>query len=69
MPKLKTHKMSVKRFKFSKPKGKKNVKVTHRRSGQDHFNARESGVITKRKRRDKIISPSVTKTIRILTGK
>lgn len=67
MPKMKSHKSSVKRFKFSNPKNKKSTKTTHRRSGQDHFNARESGVVTKRKRRDKQISPAVNKTIRTLT--
>jgi len=47
MPKLKTHKATIKRFRFSGAK-----KIMRRKSGQDHFNARESGVITKRKRRD-----------------
>ena len=69
MPKIKTHKSSVKRFKFSNPKNKKNKKTIHRRSGQNHFNARESGVVTKRKRRNKEISKSIVKTIKTLSQK
>ena len=69
MPKIKTHKSSSKRFKFSNPKSKKDVKTLHRRSGQGHFNARESGVITKRKRRGKAISKSVVKTVKTLAQK
>lgn len=71
MPKLKTHKMSAKRFKISRPKKSKAraAKITHRAGGQDHFNARESGVVTKRKRRDKNLSKTHLKTIKILIGK
>jgi ribosomal protein L35 len=69
MPKIKTHKSSAKRFKFSNPKKKKSSKTTHRRAGQNHFNARESGIVTKRKRRSKQISSSVVKTVRMLSGK
>ena len=71
MPKLKTNKSVAKRFKFSRPKKRtgKKKKVIQRRSGQDHFNARESRVITKRKRRDKQISKSYQKTIKKLSGK
>ena len=69
MPKIKTHKSSVKRFKFTNPKNKKNKKTTHRRSGQAHFNARESGIVTKRKRRGKQISKSIVKTIKTLAQK
>lgn len=47
MPKLKTHKATAKRFGFTGAK-----KILRRRAGQDHFNARESGNVTKRKRRD-----------------
>jgi|ETNmetMinimDraft_26_1059896.scaffolds.fasta_scaffold206607_2 ribosomal protein L35 len=70
MPKIKTNKSVVKRFHFSSPKtGKGRVKkVLQRRAGQDHFNARESTVITKRKRRDKEISKSFHKTIKTLSG-
>ena len=47
MPKIKTHKATAKRFKITR-----NNKILHRKAGQDHFNSRESGVITRRKRRD-----------------
>ncbi|HBH16870.1 MAG TPA: 50S ribosomal protein L35, partial [Candidatus Veblenbacteria bacterium] len=45
--KVKTHKATVKRFRAT-AKGK----LMKRTAGQDHFNARESGVVTRRKRRD-----------------
>ncbi|MFA6042551.1 MAG: 50S ribosomal protein L35 [Patescibacteria group bacterium] len=47
MPKLKTHKATAKRFRRT---GAKNV--MRRAAGQDHFNARESGTTTRKKRRD-----------------
>ncbi len=47
MPKLKTHKGTRKRFTIT---GKK--KIFQRVAGQDHFNSRESGTTTRRKRRD-----------------
>lgn len=47
MPKIKTHKATAKRFKITK-----NKKVIRRKAGQDHYNARESGNITRKKRRD-----------------
>lgn len=62
MPKIKTHKATAKRFRYT---GKK--KIMRRRAGQDHFNARESGVITKRKRRDIKAPKTSLKTIRKLT--
>ena len=66
MPKLKTHKATVKRFRFSgAKKGKK--KILRRQSGQDHFNARESGTVTKRKRRDVSVAKSTVKAIKQLT--
>jgi len=61
MPKIKTHKATVKRFKVTK-----NNKVTKRKSGQAHFNARESGTVTRNKRRDVTISKSDVKNIRNL---
>lgn len=66
MPKLKTHKATVKRFRFSGAK-KKKKKIIRRQSGQDHFNARESGNTTKRKRRDVKAAKSTVKTIKKLT--
>ena len=38
MPKIKTHKATVKRFIITKTE-----KVMKRKAGQDHFNAREDG--------------------------
>lgn len=45
--KIKTHKASAKRFRVT-AKGK----FMKRTAGQDHFNARESSTVTRRKRRD-----------------
>lgn len=46
--KLKTHKAVSKRFKVTKT-----GKVLKRAAGQDHFNSRDPGKITRKKRRDK----------------
>lgn len=61
MPKIKTHKATVKRFKITR-----NNKILHRKAGQDHFNARESGNVTRNKRRDTEISSTGVKTIKTL---
>lgn len=61
MPKIKTHKATAKRFKITK-----NNKVSKRKAGQDHFNARESGNTTRKKRRDVSVSKSDIKNIRTL---
>jgi large subunit ribosomal protein L35 len=63
MPKIKTHKAIAKRFKVTK-KGK----VLKRYCGQDHFNSRDKGKITRKKRRDTEMSKSYTKTIKQLTA-
>lgn len=63
MPKLKTHKATVKRFIIKKDK------IIKRKAGQDHFNSRESGKITRRKRKDIEISKTDAKIIRRLIGK
>ena len=47
MPKIKTHKATVKRFSKTRTN-----KVLRRKAGQDHFNARESGNTKRNKRRD-----------------
>lgn len=47
MPKIKNHKATAKRFIITKTK-----KVLKRKCGQDHFNARETGVTKRNKRRD-----------------
>ncbi len=64
MPKIKTHKATAKRFKITKSK-----KVTQRKAGQGHFNARESGSTKRNKRRDIETHKSLTKTIRTLIQK
>lgn len=61
--KLKTHKTAAKRFHLT-AKGK----VLRRHGGQDHFNARNSGKITRKKRRDETMSPVYTRTIKTLMG-
>lgn len=58
---MKTHKAVAKRFKITK-KGK----VLKRAAGQDHFNTRESGKVTRNKRRDRRMSESLTRTIKKL---
>lgn len=49
--KLKTNKSIAKRFRVTK-----NGKLLKRREGQDHFNARNTGNQTRRKRRDVKVS-------------
>jgi large subunit ribosomal protein L35 len=59
MPKIKTHKATVKRFALTKTR-----KIKHRKPGQDHFNARESGQTKRTKRRDLTASTAFEKTIK-----
>lgn len=59
--KQKTHKATAKRFKVT---GRK--KLLKRASGQDHFNSRESGNITRGKRRDVGLASVDEKNIRKL---
>jgi large subunit ribosomal protein L35 len=59
--KVKTHKATVKRFRVT-AKGK----LMKRTAGQDHFNARESGVVTRRKRRDMAIAKANMSALRKL---
>lgn len=61
MPKVKTHKATVKRFKITR-KGK----ILKRKAGQDHFNSRESGVTTRNKRRDITICETEARVIKQL---
>ncbi|MBI2483908.1 50S ribosomal protein L35 [Candidatus Uhrbacteria bacterium] len=63
MPKQKTHKATAKRVRVTR-----NKKVLKRYSGQDHFNSRNPGKITRKKRRDTTLSPAFTKTVKILTN-
>ncbi|MCX6794973.1 MAG: 50S ribosomal protein L35 [Candidatus Falkowbacteria bacterium] len=62
MPKIKTHKATVKRFKKT---GKNNL--TQRKAGQDHFNSHESGNTTRQKRKDISVDKTFAKTVKILT--
>jgi large subunit ribosomal protein L35 len=62
MPKIKTHKATVKRFKITGT-----GKVLKRKAGQDHFNARESGNTTRSKRVDIKADIKFVKTIKQLT--
>ncbi len=50
MPKLKTRKSVAKRFKVTAKK-----KLLARDVGQDHFNSKEPGKITRRKRKEIVI--------------
>lgn len=47
MPKVKTHKGTAKRLRKTST-----GKLMHRTAGQGHFNSRETGKVTKNKRRD-----------------
>ncbi len=60
MSKIKTRKAVVKRFKVTK-----NKKVIKRYCGQDHFNSRNTGKITRKKRRDIQLSKTLQKTVRV----
>lgn len=51
MPKVKSHQGTSKRLKVTK-----SGKIMHRTSGQNHFNSRESGKVTKNKRADSTIA-------------
>ena len=62
MPKLKTHKATAKRFRYTGGK-----KIMRRRAGQDHFNSREPGSVTTRKRLDETAPHTHERTIRTLT--
>jgi len=59
MPKLKTVKAVTKRVKITK-----NNKLLKKQSGQDHFNSREPGKVTRNKRRVSKISKSDIKNIK-----
>lgn len=64
MPKVKTHKGTAKRFKKTG-----SGKITHRRSGQDHFNSRETGKMGINKRRDQQLSPDNTRLKKLIVHK
>ncbi|MBI4449689.1 50S ribosomal protein L35 [Candidatus Uhrbacteria bacterium] len=57
MPKLKTHKATAKRLVLTR-----RGKVLKRKSGQDHFNSRESSSTRMGKRRDIAFDPLLVQT-------
>ncbi|MFH0815191.1 MAG: 50S ribosomal protein L35 [Candidatus Falkowbacteria bacterium] len=60
MPKMKTIKTVSKRFKITK-----SGKIMKKTCGQDHFNARESGNVTRSKRRMFEQSGAMTKALNV----
>ncbi len=56
MPKVKTHQGTAKRIKITKT-----GRLISRSAGQDHFNSRESGKVTKNKRGDLALHKSHNK--------
>ena len=60
---MKTKKLLQKRVKIT---GGKKKKVLIRAGGQDHFNSRASGKLTRNKRRDKSISSANIKNVKKL---
>jgi ribosomal protein L35 len=61
--KLKTKKTVSKRFRITA-----GGKVMRSHGGQNHFNARDPGKITRKKRRDEEMSHAYTKNIKTLIG-
>jgi len=61
MPKIKTHKATVKRYKKTGTD-----KLLRRKAGQDHFNSKESGKTKRNKRRDISSNETITKTLKNL---
>jgi len=61
MAKQKTHKATVKRFTVSK-----NKKIKHRKPGQAHFNSRDTGNASRKKRRDSSVHGVYEKTVKTL---
>lgn len=59
MPKLKTIKAVTKRLKMTKTK-----KILKKTAGQDHFNSREPGKVTRNKRRMKTMSKAFDTNIK-----
>ncbi len=59
MPKLKTYKALAKRVKLTKT-----GKLLHRAKGQDHFNTRATGKVTRNKRRDQEAHSTVQKSMK-----
>ena len=58
---MKTHKVVSKRIKLTKT-----GQLLRRAGGQDHFNSRESGNVTRAKRRDVPVNAAYVKTFKSL---
>ncbi|MEK7183708.1 MAG: 50S ribosomal protein L35 [Patescibacteria group bacterium] len=58
---MKTHKATAKRVRITST-----GKVLKRKAGQDHFNSRESGNVTRNKRTDLQMHKTLQKTIKSL---
>lgn len=58
---MKTHKATAKRVKVTG-----SGKLLKRHGGQDHFNSRDSGKITRKKRRDQSVAMVYDKNIKTL---
>ncbi len=56
---MKTHKTVSKRVKLTRT-----GKLIKRKAGQDHFNSRESGNVTRAKRRDLSVNASYVRSIK-----
>lgn len=70
MPKLKTPNSIAKRFKVKKATSSRGKKFEHVKTGQNHFNGKESGTITRRKRGKKDAHKSNYKNLKtFLTNK
>ena len=61
MPKMKTHKGASKRLKKTG-----SGKIVHRKTGQDHFNSRDTGKASKNKRTDTSMSSTNNKNVKPL---
>jgi len=59
--KLKTHKTVSKRIKLTKT-----GKLIKRHGGQNHFNSRDRGTITRKKRRDQSVSAVYARSLKSL---
>lgn len=57
----KTYKAAAKRLRITKKK-----KIVHKAAGQDHFNSRESGKVTRNKRRNRTLSQSYMRSVKTM---
>lgn len=59
--KPKTYKAAAKRLRITR-----NKKIVHKTAGQDHFNTRESGKVTRGKRRARTLSQSYMRSVKTM---